>query len=106
MLLEEGERQMVSGAAGRIWSPSGEYAQFETAREYTEYRRPGTAKVVILTEVRDHERGSEIVSESRVVVHGRRSRLLFRGFWAMVRPFSRFVPHEVLAAAVRRAEAG
>ena len=43
MLLEEGERQMVSGAAGRIWSPSGEYAQFETAREYTEYRRPGTA---------------------------------------------------------------
>jgi hypothetical protein len=106
MLLEEGERFSVSGLAGRIWTPSGDYAQFETPADYREYDRPGTAKVAVLTEVREHPRGSEIVAESRVRVDGRRTRMLFRGFWAVVGPLSRFVPHEVLAAAVRRAESG
>ncbi|MFL5896623.1 MAG: hypothetical protein ACJ76Z_16110 [Thermoleophilaceae bacterium] len=104
-LLEEGERFSVSGLAGRIWTPSGDYANFETPADYREYAVPGTAKVAVMTAVREHDRGSEIVSESRVRVHGRRTRVVFRGFWAFIRPFSRFVPTEVLAAAVRRAEA-
>jgi hypothetical protein len=104
MLLEEGERFSVSGVAGRIWAPSGEYARFQTPAEYRDHDRPGTAKVVVLTEVRAHERGSEIVSESRIHVQGRRTRVLFRGFWPVVRPLTRVVPNEVLAAAVRRAE--
>jgi hypothetical protein len=103
-LLEEGERFSVSGVAGRIWAPSGEYADFETPSEYREYARAGSAKVVVLTEVRPHARGSQIVSESRVRVEGRRTRMLFRGFWTMVRPFSRVISSEVLAGAVRRAE--
>ena len=104
-LLEEGERFSVSGLAGRIWTPSGDFARFETPADYREYGRPGTAKVALLTEVRDHPRGSQIVTESRVRIDGRRTRLVFRGFWAVVRPFSRFIPHEVHAVAVRRAEA-
>ena len=103
-LLEEGERFSVSGVAGRIWAPSGDYASFESADEYREWSQPGTAKVVVLTEVREHERGSQIVSESRVLIDGRRARLLFRGFWAVVGPFRRYIGSEVLAAAVRRAE--
>jgi hypothetical protein len=106
MLLEEGERFSVSGVAGRIWHPSGDYARLESPADYRKYARPGTAQVALLTQVCEHEHGSQIVSESRVCVHGRRARLLFRGFWALMRPFSRFVPNEVLAAAVRRAEAG
>jgi hypothetical protein len=105
-LLEEGERFSVSGVAGRIWAPSGDYARFESGDEYREWSRPGTAKVLVMTEVREHARGSEIVSESRVLVEGRRARFLFRGFWAVVAPFARNVGSEVLAAAVRRAEAG
>jgi len=104
MLLEEGELFSVSGVAGRIWHPSGDYARLESPADYREYTRLGTAKVALLTEVREHERGSQIVSESRVHVDGWRARVLFRGFWTMIRPFSRYVPHEVLAAAVRRAE--
>jgi hypothetical protein len=103
-LLEEGERYSVSGVAGRIWAPSGDYARFESGDEYREWSRPGTAKVLVMTEVRAHERGSEIVSESRVLVQGRRARLLFRGFWAVVAPFGRYIGSEVLTAAVRRAE--
>jgi hypothetical protein len=104
MLLEEGERQIVSGVAGRIWSPSGDYAEFETAGEYREYHRPGTAKVVISIGVREHERGSEIVHEGRVWCTDRRTRLIFHPFWAVVSPFARFIYSEGFAVAVRRAE--
>jgi len=106
MLLEEGERYSVSGVAGRIWAPSGDYATFATPDDYRQYASSGTAKVALLTQVREHEQGSEIASESRVRVHGRRTRVVFRGPWTVMRPFSRFVPHEVLSAAVRRAESG
>jgi hypothetical protein len=104
-LLEDGERYSVSGVAGRIWAPSGDYARFESGDEYREWSRPGTAKVAFLTEVREHERGSEIVSEARVFVEGRRARMLFRGLWAVVSQFAWLVGGEVLALAVRRAEA-
>jgi hypothetical protein len=105
-LLEEGERFSVSGVAGRIWAPSGDYARFESSDEYREWSQRGTAKVVVCTEVHEHERGSEIVSEARVQILGGRARILFRGSWALVGPFGRYVGSEVLAAAVRRAEAG
>jgi hypothetical protein len=103
-LLEEGERYSVSGVAGRIWSPSGDYARFESGDEYREWSRSGTAKVAVMTAVGDHERGSQIVSESRVLVQGGRARGVFRGFWAVMAPFGRYVGSEVLTAAVRRAE--
>ena len=104
MLLEEGERLYISGVAGKIWAPSGDYAQFETAGEYREYRRRGTAKVVVKTEVRAHERGSQIVSEARVWCADRRTQLIFRPFWAVVHPFARFIYSEGFALAVKRAE--
>ena len=103
-LLEDGERYSVSGTAGRIWAPSGDYTRFESAAEYREWSRSGTAKVVFLTRVQEHERGSEIVSEARVFVHGRRARMLFRGLWAVVGQFGWLVGGEVLVAAVKRAE--
>ncbi len=106
MLLEEDDRLYISGVAGKIWAPSGDYAEFETAGEYREYRRRGTAKVVLRIEVREHERGSEIVSDARVWCADRRTQLVFRPFWAVVAPLARLVYSEGLAVAVRRAEGG
>lgn len=103
-LLEEGERHSVSGVAGRIWSPSGDYARFGTPADYMEYTRRGTAKVVIGVSVREHPDGSEIVSDARIWLADRRAQIVFRPFWAVVSPFSRFIGTEGLAAAVRRAE--
>jgi hypothetical protein len=104
MLLEEGERLFISGVAGKIWAPSGDYAQFETAGEYREWRARGTAKVVLKIAVGEHERGSQIASEARVWCADRRSQVVFRPFWAVVRPFAHFVYSEGFAVAVRRAE--
>jgi hypothetical protein len=104
MPLEEGPRLSISGVAGRIWAPSGEYADFETAGEYREYSKRGTAKVVLLTEVREHERGSQIVTEARVWCADRRTKLIFRPFWAVVSPFARLIYSEGFALAIRRAE--
>jgi hypothetical protein len=104
MLLEEGERLYISGVAGKIWTPSGDYAQFETAGEYREYRRRGTAKAVLKTEVREHERGSQIVAEARVWCADRRTQLIFRPFWAVVSPFARLIYSDGFATAVKRAE--
>ena len=61
--------------------------------------------MVLKIEVREHERGSQIVSEARVCCADRRTQLIFRPFWALVSPLARFVYSEGLAAAVRRAEA-
>jgi hypothetical protein len=104
MLLEEGDRLYISGVAGKIWAPSGSYAEFETAGDYRQYRKRGTAKVVLKTEVRDHERGSEIVNEAWVWCADRRTQLIFRPFWAVVSPFARLIYSEGLATAVKRAE--
>jgi hypothetical protein len=62
--------------------------------------------VALMTAVREHERGAQIVSESRVRLESGRARIIFRGFWSVMAPFSRYIGSEVLAAAVRRAEAG
>ena len=104
MLLEEGERLYVSGVAGKIWAPSGDYAEFETAGEYREWRRRGTAKVVLRNEVTAHERGSQIVTDAHIWVADRRTQLIFRPFWAFVHPFARFIYSEGMAVAVKRAE--
>jgi hypothetical protein len=104
MLLEEGERLYISGVAGKIWAPSGAYAHFETAGEYREYRARGTAKVVLKVEVREHERGSQIISEARIWCADRRTEMIFRPFWMLVAPFARFVYSDGFAAAVKRAE--
>jgi hypothetical protein len=104
-LLEEGERYTVSGVAGRIWSPSGDYERFEAAADYMEYDRRGIAKVVLAISVHERDGGSEIVSDARVWLADRRAQVVFRPFWTVVSPFSRFIGSEGLAAAVRRAEA-
>ena len=102
--LEEGERHAASGVAGRIWTPSGQYERFATAAEYKEYEESGTAKVVLLTGVREHPGGSEIFNEAEILVHGRRTRMFFWPFWQVVHPFGRLIATEGLAVAVRRAE--
>jgi hypothetical protein len=105
-LLEEGDRYSISGIAGCLWSPRGDYAQFESAADYKQYEAPNRAKGAVMTTVREHEHGSEIVTEIRVWCTDRSAWLRFRPVWLIVAPFMRFVRMELLRSVTRRAEAG
>jgi hypothetical protein len=105
-LLEEGDRYSISGVAGCLWAPRGEYARFESAADYRQYEPPGRAKGAVLTGVQEHDRGSEIVTEIRVWCTDRRAEMRFRPVWLIVTPFLRFVRAELLRSVTRRAEAG
>jgi hypothetical protein len=104
-LLEEGDRYSISGVAGCLWAPRGEYARFESAADYRQYEEDGRAKAVVLTLVREHERGSEIVTEIRVWCTDRWAERRFRSVWLVVAPFMRFVRLDLLRTVARRAEA-
>jgi hypothetical protein len=105
VLLEEGERLSVSGLAGRLWTPAGDYASFDDGDAYAAHEAPGTAKVALATTVvASAGGGSEIVTESRVRCVDRSARWRFRPYWAIVGPLSRFIGIELLHAATRRAE--
>ena len=104
-LLEEGDRYSISGVAGCLWAPRGEYARFESAEDYRQYAPPGRAKAAVMTLVRDHSRGSEIVTEIRVWCTDHRAEMRFRPVWMIVSPSLRFVRMELLRAVTRRAEA-
>jgi hypothetical protein len=104
-LLEEGDHYSISGVAGCLWAPRGEYARFESAADYRQYEPPERAKAAVLTLVREHERGSEIVAEIRVWCTDRRAEMRFRPVWLLVSPFLRFVRMDLLRAVAIRAEA-
>jgi len=103
-LLEEGERYAISGAAGRIWSPAGPFERFESAADYRKYDSRGTAKVAVLTAVREHPRGAQIANEARVWCSDRRAWLHFMPLWSMVAPLDLLIGREVLRSVARRAE--
>jgi hypothetical protein len=105
-LLEEGDHYSISGIAGCLWSPRGDFARFESAADYKEYEPPGRAKGAVLTQVREHERGSEIATEIRVWCTDRSAWLRFRPVWLIVAPFMRFVRMDLLRQVARRAESG
>jgi hypothetical protein len=103
-LLEEGDRYSISGVAGCLWAPRGEYARFESAADYRQYEKDGRAKAAVMTLVREHERGSEIITEIRVWCTDRWAEMRFRPVWMLVAPFLRFVRMDLLRTVARRAE--
>ena len=104
-LLEEGDRYSISGVAGCLWAPRGEYARFESAADYRQYEEKGRAKAAVMTLVNENQRGSEIVAEIRVWCTDRRAEVRFRSVWMIVAPFMRFLRMDLLRTVARRAEA-
>jgi hypothetical protein len=103
-VLEESTHSSVSGLAGRLWALGDTFAMLESPDEYAAFAKPGTAKVAVLNQVRPRGRGgSELVSETRVWCTDRSARVRFASLWAVVGPFSRFIPLDLLSAAARQA---
>ena len=104
-VLEEGERLLVSGLCGRIWTLTRDYPAIDDVGAFRDWSEPGTVRVLFahwveavgLDEV-------ELVSEARVAPIDDGAALRLRALWAALGPFERLVGSEALRAVVRRAE--
>ncbi len=106
-VLEEGERHLVSGLCGRIWTLQRDYPRLAGPAEFGAWDQPGTVRVLFAHWVTAAGGGrAELCSEARVAPVDRHSALRLRALWAMIGRFERLVGAEPLRLAARRAEDG
>jgi hypothetical protein len=102
-VLEEGERLLVSGLCGRIWTRARDYPHLRGAEEFARWREPGTVRVLFAHSVRPSGNGrATLISEARVEPVDPSAAVRLRGIWMLLSPFERLVGAEGLTAAVRR----
>jgi hypothetical protein len=100
-VLEEGERHLVSGLAGRIWTLRRDYPRLDGPDDFRAWDRPGTVRVLFAHWVQDGDDGrAELVTETRVAAVDRIARLRLRTLWAIVGRFERLVGPQGLRVAV------
>jgi hypothetical protein len=107
MVLEQGERALVSGLVGRIWTLRRDYPRLHSAEEFRDWDRGGTVRVVFAHWAQERpEGGSSLWSEARVQPFGHRGRVGLAAVRPLVRAFSPLVGSEGIRAAVRATDAG
>ena len=104
-VLARGERWLVSGLVGRIWTLRRDYPRLSGPEQFRGWDRGGTARVCFGFWVTEGHTGV-LVSEARVEPVGFQGRLGVGAVAPLVRRFGGLVGSEGLAAAVRRAERG
>jgi hypothetical protein len=106
IVLEGGERSLVSGLAGRIWTLRRDYPQLTGADEFQAWSRRGTARVVFANWVAPtDDGGSQLCAEVRVQAFGVQGRVGLAAVRPLVGRFQGLVGSEGLDAAVKLAEA-
>jgi hypothetical protein len=105
VLVDDGDRALVSGLVGRIWTLRRDYPELQGPGEFQEWAAPGTAKVVFANWVEEADGGgSALTSETRVQALGAQGRVGVTTVRPLVAAFGNLVGTDALAAAVRRAE--
>ena len=71
------------------------------------FRRPGAGGIRVAFDfrLREGEGHTEVITETRILCDGRIARVLFRLYWAVVRPFSGWVRREMLRCLDQQARA-
>jgi hypothetical protein len=105
-VLDEGERHLVAGLCGRIWTLARDYPRLDGPEAFASWNEPGTVRVLFGHWVEPADGGSTLVSEARVQPVDRTASLRLRALWKVIGPFERLVGAEAIAAAVRRAAGG
>jgi hypothetical protein len=105
-VLDEGERHLLAGLCGRIWTLARDYPRLEGTEDFASWDQPGTVRVLFGHWVEPAEGGSTLVSEARVQPVDRSARLRLRALWKVIGPFEKLVGAEAIALAVRRSADG
>ena len=100
-VLDQGERHLISGLCGRIWTLHRDYPRLAGPEDFCNWDERGTVRVAFGHWVTDD---SELITEARVEPVDRRAAMRLRALWAVVGRFSGVIASEPLPIAVRRAE--
>ncbi len=104
-VLQDGERVLVSGLVGRIWTLRRDYPQLASPEEFRHWSTSGTARVVFANWVEPGREGRAVLaSETRVQAIGAQGRFGVAAVRPLVAAFGNLVGTDGLEAAVRRAE--
>lgn len=99
--LDEGERHLVAGLCGRIWTVQRDYAHLEGPEAFRAWDERGTARVLFAHWV---DEDAVLHSETRVAPVDRAAAVRTRAVWALLGRFERLIGADALAAAARRAD--
>ncbi len=101
-LAEEPGREVVLGVVGQFWRPTSNILPF-SEEMFRGPVQPGLAMGVWNFAVQDAGKGRTVLStETRVVCGDAASRLKFRAYWTVVRPFSGLI-RVIMLRAVKKA---
>jgi hypothetical protein len=103
-VLDEGERHLLAGLCGRIWTLARDYPRLAGPDDFARWSEPGTVRVLFGHWVEPGaDGGAELVSEARVAPTDRTAALRLRALWKVIGPFERLVGAEAIATAARAA---
>ena len=101
--LRDTPDQLVLGAVGRFWRPSGDVRRIEAA-DFAGFDEPGWAKGAIDFEIEADGERTLLRTETRVATTDQRARGRFGLYWRLVHPGSALIRIAWLRAIRRRAE--
>ena len=105
VVVDEGERHLVAGLCGRIWTLARDYPRLDGPEEFAAWDEPGTVRVVFGHWVEPRKGGgAALVSEGRVKPIDRNAGLRLRALWRLIGPFDRLVGAEAIATAASASE--
>jgi hypothetical protein len=102
-VIEEGERFLVTGLCGRIWTLARDYPRLDGPEEFSAWAEPDTVRVVFGHWAESAGEGARLVSEARVEPTDRAAARRLRALWSVIGPFERLVGAEAIATAARAA---
>jgi hypothetical protein len=104
-VLDQGERHLVSGLCGRIWTVDRDYPRLAGPDEFTAWDQPCTVRVLFAHWVTPAGDGrAQLSSEARVEAVDRQASVRLKALWTVIGRFEPLVGAEPLKLAARRAE--
>lgn len=105
VILESGQRRLLVGACGRIWSAKPRLAPLDGPEAFRRWTVPGTVRVLFAQWTERHRGGAVLISEVRVGPVDRRAGLALTALSPFISRFQALIGTEPLRLAVVRAEA-
>jgi hypothetical protein len=102
--LAAGERMLISGLVGRIWTLRRDYPQLHDPDEFREWAAAGSAQVMFANWVEPAGAQTALQSETRVRAIGPQGRLGVGAVRPLVSAFAHLIGSDAIEAAVRAAE--